>query len=133
VENLDKIKRQGFRLTKPRQLLLKTLTYHPLTIQEIATLLHKKKSSVDLVSIYRSLELFIQIGIVNAVEFGDGKKRYELNNPFHHHHHLICRKCGTVKDIELDEKILLTQIKKKTKFKIVQHQLEFFGLCPHCQ
>ena len=74
----DRIKKQGYRLTKPRQELLKVLNDYPHTVLEIHALLKKKNIHIDLASTYRSLELFMKMGIVTAIDFGDDKKRYEM-------------------------------------------------------
>ena len=72
--------------------------------------------------------------IIKEIEFGEGQKRYELED-FKHHHHLICLKCRKVDDIELktdlekEEKRFL----KENGFKVVNHSLEFFGYCQNCQ
>lgn len=130
---LAQLKQHGYRLTKPRQELLTTLSSYPLTVQQIHESLQKKNIRVDLASIYRSLELFVEMGIVHVIEFGEDKKRYEIVDHDNHHHHLLCNKCGTIEDITINESTLLTHIQTKSKFKIDHHHLEFFGLCQHCQ
>lgn len=127
------IKEKGYRLTKPREEILKVLESYPLTAQEIHNALVLKHISVDLASVYRSLELFVDMGIVHAIELGENKRRYELVDEKNHHHHLICNSCGNIEDISVDEKKLLTEVDKKSKFKIDHHHLEFFGTCSRCQ
>lgn len=122
----------GERFTKPRKLVFKSLEHFkkPVTVKEIFQYL---KRSIDLTSIYRTLELMKSSGVVNEIDFGDDKKRYELTNKNKHHHHLICKNCGDIEDIEMSESKLLDTIKHKSKFAISEHKLEFFGLCPNCQ
>jgi Fur family transcriptional regulator, ferric uptake regulator len=126
------LKNQGFRLTKPRIELLKVLVHRPLTVQEIYDLLIRRNIHVDLTSVYRTLELFVSLGAVSIVEFGEDKKRYELSDQ-DHHHHLVCTKCGLIEDVSLNENELLNKVKIQSKFKIDHHNLEFFGLCQNCQ
>lgn len=133
MNTLEYLKQKGYRLTKPRQELLHTLSSYPLTVQQISDALRKKNIRVDLASIYRSLELFVDMGIVHVIEFGEDKKRYEIVDQDNHHHHLMCNKCGTIEDITVNEHSLLTEISTKSNFKIDHHHLEFFGICQHCQ
>lgn len=130
---LDELKNKGHRLTKPRKELLKVLRGYPLTVQEIFSSLQKKKINIDLASVYRSLELFVEMGVVHVIQFGEDKKRFELVESDNHHHHLVCNYCGTIQNITLDEKILLKQVAANSEFKIDHHHLEFFGRCKKCQ
>ena len=91
------------------------------------------KNKIDLTSVYRTLSLLIKSEMVNVILFGEGKKRYELKNKNEHHHHLVCEKCGDVKDVEMKENSLLKSVEVRSKFVIKKHNLEFFGLCPDCQ
>ena len=127
------LKKQGYRVTKPRQEILNVLASHPVTAQEIYDTLQKKYIHVDLVSIYRSLELFTKLKLVHVIEFGENKKRYELADENNHHHHLVCNDCGNVEDITLDENKFTKELKINSQFKIDHHHLEFFGLCANCQ
>lgn len=131
---LKRLKDKGYKLTTPRKLVLDQLSQFPLTISEIADKLKKNTIKVDLVSVYRTLELFVGLGIVYAVEFGDGKRRYELIDSKNHHHHLVCQTCGKVENIKLSlEKKMLSEIKSQSAFKVERHSLELFGLCVNCQ
>jgi Fur family ferric uptake transcriptional regulator len=104
-----------------------------MTVQEIYSTLRKKKIDIDLASVYRSLELFVEMGVVHIIQLGEDKKRYELIESDNHHHHLVCNTCGSIEDIALDEKILLKEVNSKSDFAIDHHHLEFFGRCKNCQ
>lgn len=130
---LDELKQKGYRLTKPRQEILKVLQNYPLTVQEIYRSLEKNRIHVDLASIYRSLELFVEMGVVHAIQLGEDKKRYELVDSENHHHHLVCNSCGTIENITFNEKSLLNEVTAKSVFKIDHHHMEFFGQCKNCQ
>lgn len=130
---LDQLKKNGYRLTKPRQELLQVLETYPLTVSEIASALQKKKVDIDLASIYRSLEVFVDMGVVHVIQLGEDKNRYELVNDENHHHHLVCNNCGRIEDISINEKNLIHDVEKFSHFKVDHHHLEFFGLCAKCQ
>ena len=127
------LKEKGFRVTKPRLEIIKVLSNYPLSAEEIHDALDKKNIRVDLASVYRSLELFVKMSVVYSIELGEGKKRYELVNKNYHHHHLICNKCGTIENVEMNEINFDKKINEKSKFLIDHHHLEFFGLCQDCQ
>jgi Fur family ferric uptake transcriptional regulator len=125
----------GQRFTRTRKNIFEAIEHFnkPVSVQDIFSYLKKQKEEIDLTSIYRNLELMRKADIVNAILFGEGKKRYELKIISEHHHHLVCEKCGDVEDIEMQEKNLLKDVEKQSKFKVLKHSLEFFGLCQDCQ
>jgi Fur family ferric uptake transcriptional regulator len=135
-ELAERLRRGARKLTGPRQLVLESLrlSRHPLTPKEI----HAKLAGqpCDLATVYRSLKVLADLGIVQRFDFGDGIARFELvaEGPGGHHHHLICTRCARV--VELDE-CFLDEIQQRVAlahgFRAVTHQLEFFGLCPDCQ
>ncbi len=100
---------------------------YPISVPEILS-----KISANKTTIYRELENFISDGLINEVDFGDGKKRYE-SNAHGHHHHLVCINCGKIEDVELEEKEILKNINNKSHFLIEKHSMEFFGKCTNCQ
>jgi Fe2+ or Zn2+ uptake regulation protein len=130
---LKRLKTDGYRLTKPRKEVLKTLTDKPQTVQEIYDVLKKGNIDIDIASVYRTIELFVTMGVVYVIDFGGDSKKYELVNRNHHHHHLVCNNCGNVEDISLNEHFIYKELKRKTSFIVDHHHLEFFGLCINCQ
>ncbi len=121
------------RITNPRLEILSTLkqNHDPLTISEIHGKLSSKKT--DLATVYRTINLFYELGIVNEIDFKDEFKRYELVYDRHHHHHIVCRKCKKVENVEtcvLDE---LEKLLNKKGYTEISHSLEFFGVCGKCK
>jgi len=109
-------------------------SYHlPLAEFELRQRLAKKGLKLNKTSVYRLLEKLADENLIKSVDFGDRKKRYELNL-HNHHHHLICTNCNIVEDIFVhnDVKHVEEKIRKEKKFIIKTHQLEFFGLCKEC-
>ena len=86
-----------------------------------------------LTTVYRSLESLVGLGLVQAVDFGDGEKRYELVEPGEHHHHLVCQRCK--RSVHLDMCLveeLEEGVRKKYGFEVRSHILEIFGICKQC-
>lgn len=130
---LKDLKKTGYKLTAPRKEILNILTSNPLSAQEVAVVLKEKGFNTDLVTIYRTLELLNDLGIVRKIQFEDKIARFELTVGQEHHHHLVCIKCGIIEDIVLDEEAVTRQIEEESEFKVQRHALEFFGFCKSCQ
>lgn len=140
-----RLKGYGCRITVPRQEILKVLsgTGEHLSAEDIYLRVHKIYPAVGLTTVYRTLELLTEMGIVSRLEFGDGRARYELaEGPkgVRHHHHLVCVSCGRVidyTDFINEEKDLINKtekaLSKKYNFKILSHQIQFYGLCNSCK
>jgi Fur family ferric uptake transcriptional regulator len=132
-----KLKSVSRKMTGPRAAILAALNQEqsPVTIKELFALL-PASSGCDLATVYRSIHLLETMGMVARYDFGDGSARWELirHDQRAHHHHLICKECAVVVEIEdcfareLEEKIAAGN-----GFKAVSHKLEFFGICPNCQ
>ena len=126
------------RSTKLKQLtrhILET-TATPVSVPDILEALAVLKISANKTTIYRELESLMQQGIISELDFGEGKKRYELTKD--HHHHLICEKCNAIEHVDLDElentlQTTQSKIGKQRNFHITHHSLELFGLCKGCQ
>jgi len=104
----------------------------PLSPKQILSLINLKKP--DLATIYRNLLLMESLGIITSVDLGEGFKRYEINRPESHRHHIICRSCGKIENIEeCGVQDMENRIFKKIGFKIEKHRLEFFGVCAVCR
>lgn len=133
---LENLKAKGYRSSKIRTALVEILlqSKEPLSVPEILAFLAKKHLIVNKTTVYRELTALKRENIVREVQFGENKKRYEIM-PEDHHHHLICLECDRVQDVELAND--LTAIEKKIstthQFTILNHALEFYGLCAACQ
>jgi Fur family ferric uptake transcriptional regulator len=110
-----------------------TTTATPVSIEDIEKNASIAQLSLDQATIYRIVNTLTEKGLLRAVNFQEGKTRFELaSHP--HHHHVVCTNCGTVEDVkDCLKPAATTQIEKETGFTITSHALEFFGLCPKCQ
>jgi len=106
----------------------------PLSETELRSMLLTQGIIVNKTTIYRQLASLRDRGAVKEVDFGDGKKRFE-SNAGEHHHHLVCTKCNRIDDVRLQGELAHIEktISKNNKFKIIDHSLEFFGLCVNCK
>ena len=132
----QRLRRDSRKLTAPRRAILEILQRqgHPMTTKEIFQSL--AKGDCDLATVYRSVHLLENMGMVKRFDFGDGVARFELleEGDDGHHHHLVCTRCAEVVEIEeCFTRELEERIASRSGFKAVTHKLEFFGVCPHCQ
>ena len=130
---LTQLRQKGHRITVARQEILKVLSSRPLSVKEIVEVLRKKEVKINFVTIYRTLELLTNLGFVNKTQFEAKEIKYEFADRQNHHHHLVCEKCGSSKDVHLNEEKLIKQVKNQSNFKLIRHSLEFFGICEKCQ
>jgi Fur family ferric uptake transcriptional regulator len=131
-----RLRLQARKITGPRQAILEILrgNFHPMTNKAVFAAL--PKGDGDLATVYRSMRLLEDLGMVKRFDFGDGVARYELlrEGDDGHHHHLVCTGCAEIIEIEdCSMRELEEQIAVRNGFKAVTHKLEFFGLCPQCQ
>jgi Fur family ferric uptake transcriptional regulator len=128
---------QPERLTKGCKRVLEALetTKELSSAQDIHGQLRSEDASAPgLTTVYRSLESLVKLGIVQAVDLGDGERRYELVEPGEHHHHIICKSCRN--SVHLDQCLveeLEKAISQKYGYDVHSHILEIFGVCPSCK
>lgn len=134
----DMLKEKGYKLTPQRRAIVDIIIENEgehLTTEEIYNLVKKECPEIGLATVYRTVMLLDDIGILTRLDLGDGCNRYELvhEEENHHHHHLICNECGKVIEVEddlLDS--LEDDIQSKYKFKIKNHSVKFYGICDEC-
>lgn len=133
-----KMRHAKIKVTRQRELIIDILLgeKHPLTAEDIMTKLQKSKEpiSCDLVTIYRTLNQFEKINVVQKSFFNDNSAHYCLNDLEHdeHHHHFICKKCHKITEIDMCMMESQNKALEKMGFTDVTHRLEFYGLCPKC-
>ncbi|MDP8218646.1 MAG: Fur family transcriptional regulator [Candidatus Theseobacter exili] len=138
------IRGYGYRMTAQREAVLEimTKTREHLSAEDIYHQLHNLYPNIGLTTIYRTLELLVDTGLVYKFDFGDGRARYEISegpDSPDHHHHLVCTCCGKITNytdfIDKERKLLNETemgLSKKFNFKITNHLIQFYGLCEKC-
>jgi Fur family ferric uptake transcriptional regulator len=132
------------RWTVPREAIIDLVsrTNKHMSAKEIYASLYRMYPGIGLTTVYRTLDLLVRMGLINKLTLGDGPSRYEFKSEKkkEHHHHLLCTKCGRIIDYSdfVDEELELVKkiehtLAKKHNFKVLDHNVEFYGLCEKCQ
>ncbi len=132
---MENLKLRGHKSTKIRQALVEILfnADSPLSTTDLLKILSKKGLEPNKSTVYREVDFLQGQKILQEVDFGEGRKRYEIAGS--HHHHIICINCQKVVDIPMEKDLDMKemQIMKKLDFKPIGHSLEFFGVCHNCR
>lgn len=141
-EDIEKLKinlkEKGYKLTPQRRAIVDIIVRNEgshLTTEELYDLVKKDCPEIGLATVYRTVQLLEEIGVICKLSLDDGCSRYELihEDENHQHHHLICTNCGDVLEVEGDLlDILEHKIEKQYNFKIKNHSVKFFGICNMC-
>jgi Fur family transcriptional regulator, peroxide stress response regulator len=125
--------RNDFRMTPQRAAILEEVraaTEH-LTAGEIFERVHRKYPSIAYGTVYRTLHLFAERGIILEFPFGDQASRFDKRTDRHDHVH--CTRCGMLTDVDVPTALFARQVAAdQTGFRITGHQTVFSGLCPSC-
>jgi Fur family ferric uptake transcriptional regulator len=135
-EFLIKLRERGFRLTPQREMVLGVL--HDLedhaTVEEVYARVQAVSSAVDIATVYRTLELLQELGLLAVIDLGDGLHRYELTAIHGSHHHLQCRRCGRLVRLEQPQvQPFLQALYQQHGFRADLEHLIIPGLCQSCQ
>jgi Fur family ferric uptake transcriptional regulator len=128
-------KDKKLRLSHPRLLIYQELsdTKTPLSPQELYQILLKKQKRIGLTSIYRSLDLFESMGMVFKI-INVSSVKYKLCEIEDHHHHIICKACGNVVELNFcDISDWSKKVTESTGYQVIDHQLNFYGFCKACK
>ncbi|HXH22151.1 MAG TPA: Fur family transcriptional regulator [Dehalococcoidia bacterium] len=128
---LEDLRGQGFKITAPRHRVIEWLVARDgnFTAEELAADL----AAVGRATVYRTLKLLLDQGLVCKVVLGDGSVAYRMSHKVHHHH-LVCLGCGATEDIGrcgVDD--VISSVRDATDYDVVGHRIEIYGICPTCK
>lgn len=129
---IARLRSEGGRMTKKReQLLHALLTFdRPAAAEEIRG--RAELPASDLVTVYRNLETFEGLGVLQRVPLENGTQLFELTAPDEHYHHLICRECHKTERLDI---CMSHEVVKKARahgYSRLTHLMEVYGLCEAC-
>ena len=106
---------------------------HP-SIERIRRDLEQRGIRVGTATVYRTIDLLVESGLVREHDFGEGYRRFEAMPDRAHHEHLVCQRCGTVVEFT-NERLerMLEMVADEMNFVHRRHRVEVFGLCAECR
>ena len=129
------LQERGHRLTAARQLILAVLVQcgGHISADGLAEMVREQAPSVGRMTVYRTLDLLSETGLIRPVYQGTGAAHYVLLENGHHHH-LICTNCAQVQEVaDCGLEALESLLSQRFDFQIQGHLVEFYGLCAACR
>jgi Fur family transcriptional regulator, peroxide stress response regulator len=131
---IQKLRDNGHKITPQRLAIVRILAKsedHP-SVEDIYVQIQKDFPTMSLATVYKNIILIKSLGEVLELGFPDGSNRYDGNRPFSHPH-VICIQCKKIVDADLDSlEGMKKEVSLETRFKILNHRLDFFGICSDC-
>ncbi|MCK4904034.1 MAG: transcriptional repressor [Candidatus Marinimicrobia bacterium] len=132
----ETLQKEGLRYTKQRQEIwneLRSSDEHR-DAEEIFFTLRKRGFKISRATVYRTIDVLVKNNLIDKLDIGDGRSRFEYNDKYLHHDHLICTSCGKIIEFHNDKiEELQTKIAKQYNFKIFHHSHQLFGICKDCK
>jgi Fur family ferric uptake transcriptional regulator len=129
---LEFIQSKGLKTTRQRSTIVQVffrLRGH-ISVEELLREVKKVNPRIGYATVYRTLHLLVESGLVEERRFGDGLARYEGRNEVEHHDHMICLECGKIREFSNPKLLeLQEQLAVENGFKIFRHRLELYGSC----
>ncbi len=132
-----RLREENYRLTRQREILCRVFIDNPgrhLTAEEIREYTIGTDHPLGLATVYRTLSILEDVGLIGRIDMGDGVARYEFTGgDFRPHYHLTCLECGSVTEVEWPGIKEVGDVPGIDGFEVTDHSLLFFGICSHCR
>jgi Fur family ferric uptake transcriptional regulator len=126
--------RAGYRLTEPRRRLAALIAAHDghFTTGDLVGEARAEHVRVGRATVFRTLEVLEELGAVERLDLPSGDHAYVVCRRSHHHH-VLCSRCGRAQEIDdAGLRVVVGEIARRTGYRVDEHRLELFGLCPAC-
>ncbi len=139
VSEFKQIINGKYKMTRQREIVFNAMNSKPhlhFTVDDILDIVHEAHPEIGVATIYRTLQIFIQTGIVQRLDLLNRRAYYEISEQ--KHYHMICLSCGAIVEVtdEATEAVMnMVKIKKQVlnDFRVVDCQIYFYGYCKNCQ
>jgi Fur family ferric uptake transcriptional regulator len=125
----------GYRLTAPRRAVAALIAEHDghFTAAELEAVARERRVRVSRASLFRSLDLLTELGVLERLDLPSGEHAYVPCAPAHHHH-VVCARCGRTTEVDdCGVAAAVDEIARRSGYRIDTQRLELFGLCRHCR
>ena len=131
--NYTNILRQHDLKATPQRLAITDILYKEghISLENLYDLMVKKFNSISLATIYKNINLMLENSFIQEVKIPHTKSVYELVKE--EHSHVICSKCNTIMDINLDTSKILNQATSLSNYDLIESAIVFNGICPKCK
>jgi Fur family ferric uptake transcriptional regulator len=129
---LEFIQKKGLKTTRQRSTIVRVFfrMHGHISVEELLREVKKVNPKIGYATVYRTLHLLVESGLVEERRFGDGLARYEGRSEVEHHDHMICTECGNISEFfnpQLER--LQERLAEEHNFHIFRHRLELYGVC----
>ncbi len=129
------LRSHGFRITPQREMIVEAIAHqgNHINADEIFALIQKRTRSVNLATVYRTLDLLVEQGLASQIDLGEGRVIYATHQ-HGTHIHLVCRQCGQV--LDADQEMLSAfnhRLQSDYQFAADLQHISVLGLCSQCQ
>jgi Fe2+ or Zn2+ uptake regulation protein len=126
--------RAGYRLTKPRRAVAQLVVDQDghFSAADLVAQARARRLGIGRATIFRTLDVMSEVGMVERIDLPNGEHAYVGCEPAHHHH-VICGCARTTKVEDCGMSVVAREVARRTGYRIDEHRLELFGLCPACQ
>jgi Fur family transcriptional regulator, ferric uptake regulator len=125
----------GYFVTEPRRVVAGMVAERDshFTANDLVGEAKRSRLGVGRATVFRALELFEQLGLVERLDLPNGGHAYVVCQPAHHHH-VICTGCGRSAEVgDLGVSSIATEVESQTGFTLDSHRIELYGVCPSCR
>ena len=132
---LAALERAGYRLTEPRREVARLIADRRghFAAADLVAEARSRHLGIGRATVFRTLDVLSELGVVERIELPNGEHAYVGCEPTHHHH-VVCSRCGNTLDIDdAGLRRVVAGIARRTGYRVDEHRLELFGLCPDCQ
>ena len=132
----DALRQRGRRITRQRALIWEALVAEPdahLSAEDVAARVREAAPGVNPSTVYRTLELLVEEGLVRRTDLGSSRSFYEPAHE-HPHHHVVCERCGAVAHVHDDALgTLAASVEAASGYVLGEREITLFGLCRDCR
>ena len=124
----------GYRLTEPRRRLAMLIAAREghFTAGDLVADARQRRLGIGRATVFRTLEVLEELGAVERLDLPSGEHAYVVCQRAHHHH-VVCSRCGRTSEIDdAGLRVVVGEIARRTGYRVDEHRLELFGLCPAC-
>ena len=131
----DFLSRAGLKSTRQRERIVRAFfaAGRHISAEELYHQIRAQEPSIGLVTVYRTLKLLRQAGMATERKFGDTYARFDPNPADWTHHHLICTRCGKIREFQdATLRDLGAKVARSQGFTVSEQRLELYGICRDC-